>query len=52
MAARPGRVALLGDQIAMILHDNSWASIAKRFRPGTLPEIGDMDVGVLCLSMT
>lgn len=46
------RVALLGDQIAMILRDNGWAGIIINGSVRDSAEINDMNVGVFCLSVT
>ncbi|CAD7037215.1 ribonuclease [Pseudorhizobium endolithicum] len=46
------RVALLGDQIAMILRDNGWAGIIINGSVRDSAEIGEPDVGVFCLSVT
>ncbi|MBB2719835.1 UNVERIFIED_ORG: regulator of ribonuclease activity A [Rhizobium etli] len=46
------RVALLGDQIAMILRDNGWAGIIINGSVRDSAEINEMDVGVFCLSVT
>lgn len=46
------RVALLGDQIAMILRDNDWAGIIINGAVRDSAEISLMDVGVFCLSVT
>lgn len=46
------RVALLGDQIAMILRDNGWAGIIINGSVRDSAEIDEMDVGVFCLSVT
>ncbi|MGO4624152.1 ribonuclease E activity regulator RraA [Ensifer sp. 2YAB10] len=46
------RVALLGDQIAMILRDNGWAGIVINGAVRDSAEIAEMDVGVFCLSVT
>jgi regulator of ribonuclease activity A len=46
------RVALLGDQIAMILAENGWAGIVINGAVRDSAEINDMDVAVYCLSVT
>lgn len=46
------RVALLGDQIAMILRDNGWAGIVINGSVRDSAEISAMDVAVFCLSVT
>lgn len=46
------RVALLGDQIAMILRDNGWAGIIINGAVRDSAEINELDVGVFCLSVT
>lgn len=46
------RVALLGDQIALILRDNGWAGIIINGSIRDSAEINAMDVGVFCLSIT
>lgn len=46
------RVALLGDQIAMILRDNGWAGIVINGAVRDSAEINEMDVAVFCLSVT
>ncbi|MBB6220049.1 ribonuclease E activity regulator RraA [Rhizobium leguminosarum] len=46
------RVALLGDQIAMILRDNGWAGIIINGAVRDSAEINGMDVGVFCLSVS
>lgn len=46
------RVALLGNQIAMILRDNGWAGIIINGSVRDSAEINEMDVGVFCLSVT
>jgi regulator of ribonuclease activity A len=46
------RVALLGDQIAMILRDNGWAGIVINGAVRDSAEINEMDVAVFCLSAT
>jgi len=46
------RVALLGDQIAMILRDNGWAGIVINGAVRDSAEINNMDVAVFCLSVT
>jgi regulator of ribonuclease activity A len=46
------RVALLGDQIAMILRDNGRAGIVINGAVRDSAEINEMDVAVFCLSVT
>lgn len=46
------RVALLDDQIAMILRDNDWAGISINGSVRNSAEIGEFDVGMFCLSVT
>lgn len=46
------RVALLGNQIAMILRDNGWAGIIINGAVRDSAEINELDVGVFCLSVT
>ncbi|RWI90003.1 MAG: RraA family protein [Mesorhizobium sp.] len=46
------RVALLGDQIATILRDNSWAGIVINGAVRDSAEISAMDVAVFCLATT
>ncbi|CAH2405525.1 ribonuclease E activity regulator RraA [Mesorhizobium ventifaucium] len=46
------RVALLGDQIGLLLERNSWAGIVINGAVRDSAELDDMDVAVFCLAVT